>query len=105
MQTLAIWVYGSFVVMFVIEALGGLHSLSRKTFGQVGYAVTYLAFQTLFAAPVMGGLVAIALSAAFPQSAGAWSDVPFWLVFPLWFLAEEFCHYWVHRKAHEWPWL
>lgn len=63
-----------------------------------------------FTQPIMTGVIVAAigafiLKAFFPGQADAYSHLQFWQVFIPIFLLNEFCHYWVHRKAHEWRWL
>ena len=41
----------------------------------------------------------------FPAGEGFMADWPFWPVFMCYLLVEEYIHYWVHRLAHEIPWL
>jgi sterol desaturase/sphingolipid hydroxylase (fatty acid hydroxylase superfamily) len=41
----------------------------------------------------------------FPHSANRFAGASFWLVFPVYFVVEEFCHYWLHRWSHEKRWL
>ena len=49
--------------------------------------------------------VGFLLSRFFPGSAGRFAGTSFLMVFPVWFVTEEICHYWLHRWSHEWRWL
>ena len=40
-----------------------------------------------------------------PDGANRLANTPFWRIFPIWFVAEEMGHYWLHRWSHEWRWL
>jgi sterol desaturase/sphingolipid hydroxylase (fatty acid hydroxylase superfamily) len=99
------WVVAIFVVMLVAELVGGVYRRGRHRTKDSLYALTGVAFQTLITPPLIGIAAGLLLNRLFPDSAGRYAGVSFWAVFPLWFVAEEFAHYWLHRWAHEWRWL
>ncbi len=43
--------------------------------------------------------------ALLPEQQNSLQDIPFWLGFALVFLPDDFSHYWVHRLAHDHPFL
>lgn len=105
MHALGIILPVMFLTMFAIEAFGGHHTLSKKTFKELGFAAVTILTSGTIAAPLIGVLIGFAFNAISPATRGALSGYGFWTIFPLWFFADEFAHYWVHRLAHEWPWL
>ena len=63
-----------------------------------------------FTQPILTGLVVasiggFAMRTLFPGNANALEDMSVLLAFAIIFPLNEFCHYWVHRFAHEWRWL
>lgn len=63
-----------------------------------------------FTQPIMTGLIVASIGGfgmrlAFPGNANALEDMSVLLAFAIIFPLNEFCHYWVHRFAHEWRWL
>lgn len=65
---------------------------------------------TFFTQPIISGVVvafigSTVLRMVMPARADALVDISPWLVFALVFPLNEFCHYWLHRFAHEWRWL
>lgn len=55
-----------------------------------------------------GAAVAMAFSLGvvlLPHAQNSLIDLPFWLGFLIVFLPDDFSHYWIHRLAHQWPWL
>lgn len=41
----------------------------------------------------------------FPEAKGSLKELPFWIGFLIVFIPDDFSHYWVHRLAHNLPWL
>ena len=63
-----------------------------------------------FTQPIMTGVIVatiggFAMRSLVPGNANALDDVSPLLAFAIIFPLNEFCHYWVHRFAHEWRWL
>jgi sterol desaturase/sphingolipid hydroxylase (fatty acid hydroxylase superfamily) len=104
-RDLSLWIVVIFAVMLVTEIVGGFHSRGRQSLKDGLFALAGLSVQTLVTPPLVAFLVGILLDRFFPHSANRFSNASFWAVFPLWFGAEEFCHYWLHRWSHEWRWL
>lgn len=102
---LAIAVPFLFLAVFFVEALGGHHSISRKTFKELGFASTSALATDLIAPLLIGIVVGLAFNIISPASNGLLANSGFWQVFPFWFVAAEFAHYWLHRWAHEKRWL
>jgi sterol desaturase/sphingolipid hydroxylase (fatty acid hydroxylase superfamily) len=104
-RDLALALPAIFLVMFMAEAIGGHHAFSRKTFKELGFAVTSVLSNAVIAAPLIGVAVGLLFNLISPTTKGALAGIGFWKVFPVWFVAEEFAHYWIHRWSHELPWL
>jgi len=104
-MTLSLWVVALFFGMLTAEIVGGHHRRAVESPRDRLFTLTGMGFQLLVAAPIIAVVAGFALSHAFPAAAGRYAHASFWMVFPVWFTAEEFCHYWVHRWAHEHRWL
>ena len=104
-KELSLWIVVIFAIMLAAEILGGFHPRSRQSLKDWLFALTGLSFQTLITPPLIAIAVGLLLNRLFPQSANRFAGVSFWAIFPIWFVAEEFCHYWLHRWSHEWRWL
>ncbi|MEP5566495.1 MAG: sterol desaturase family protein [Halioglobus sp.] len=61
--------------------------------------------QPIVTGVVIASLAALGMGALFPKYQGALSELPVFPVFVVIFLTNEFCHYWVHRFAHEKRWM
>lgn len=104
-KALALWIVILFLAMLLAEIIGGHHRRNEHSLKDRFYALTGLIFQTLITPPIVGVTVGFLLVHFAPGNANHLGDTPFWVIFPLWFVAEEFGHYWLHRWAHEWRWL
>lgn len=98
-------IFALFGVGLLAEIVGGRVTWDRGTAKGLLFAVCGVAGHALLAAPVIGFSLGLAFQHVFPNSAESLVDVPFWLVFPPYFLAEELAHYWLHRWSHEKRWL
>jgi sterol desaturase/sphingolipid hydroxylase (fatty acid hydroxylase superfamily) len=94
-----------FGLALLLEIAGGRLSWNRATLKGGLFAVAGVAAHAVVAAPVIALVLGLLFQHVFPGSAEALVDAPFWLVFPLYFVTEEFCHYWVHRWSHEQRWM
>lgn len=103
--TLGVWIVVLFLVMLAAEIIGGHHRRNAHSTKDRLYFLTGIVFQTVITPPFIGLAVGFLLTLLFPGGAGRFANASFWLVFPIWFTAEEFGHYWLHRWAHEWRWL
>ena len=103
------WLYPAILTVFalglLLEIVGGRVAWSRATLKGGLFALCGVAAHAVLAAPVIGLVLGLLFQHVFPGSAEALVGAPFWLAFPLYFVSEEFCHYWVHRWAHEKRWL
>jgi len=104
-KQMGLWILAIFLVMFLAELPGGFHTRGRQSIKDAAFWLTGLGFQTLITPPLIAIAAGFLLNRFFPGSTGRFRDASFWLVFPLWFTTEEFCHYWLHRWSHEWRWL
>lgn len=96
---------GAFIVAMALEFFGG--SIQRSHRPRRDLLMSVAAF---FTQPIMTGIVvasigALVLRLLLPNNANALAHLDFWVVFPCVFLLNEFCHYWLHRAAHQWRWL
>jgi sterol desaturase/sphingolipid hydroxylase (fatty acid hydroxylase superfamily) len=103
------WLYPAILALFglvlFLEIAGGRVAWTRGTWRGVLFALCGVAAHAVLASPVIGLVLGLVFQRVFPGSAEALAGTPFWLVFPLYFVTEEFCHYWVHRWSHEKRWL
>lgn len=94
-----------FLATLFVEIIGGRHKWSRDSLKGGAFAVVSVIMQFSVSTPVVAFIVSLALDALLPNSENRFAGASFWLVFPVVFVAEEFCHYWIHRWAHEKRWL
>lgn len=104
-EALSITIVVLFFAMLAAEIVGGHHRRTAQSTRDRLYALTGLVFQTAITPPFVGLAVGFLVVRLVPESAGKLAHVPFWTIFPIWFVTEEFAHYWLHRWSHEWPWL
>jgi len=104
-EALSITIVVLFFAMLAAEIVGGHHRRTAHSTRDRLYALTGLVFQTAINPPFVGLAVGFLVTRLLPESSGKLAHVPFWTIFPIWFVAEEFAHYWLHRWSHEWPWL
>lgn len=102
LYTLLIAIFGA---SMLAEIIGGQHRLNRQTLKGSLFALAGIAAHSLVAAPIVAVVLGLVFNHVFPHSANRLVGAPFWLVFPLYFVVEEFCHYWLHRWSHEKRWL
>jgi sterol desaturase/sphingolipid hydroxylase (fatty acid hydroxylase superfamily) len=88
-----------------LEIAGGRVPWSRASLRGGLFALCGVAAHAVVAAPVIGLVLGLLFQHVFPGSAEALVGAPFWLAFPLYFVTEEFGHYWVHRWSHEKRWM
>ena len=98
-------VFSSFIGIYGLELIGGRIQASPRPWRDAGFTLVGLLSQSILSSAVVGTLAGLLVASLFPANAGAWTGTPFWLAFPLIFVLNEFCHYWLHRAAHEWRWL
>jgi sterol desaturase/sphingolipid hydroxylase (fatty acid hydroxylase superfamily) len=89
----------------LLELAGGRVARTRGTLKGGLFALCGIAAHAVVAAPVIALVLGLLFQHVFPGSAEALVGAPFWLAFPIYFVAEEFGHYWVHRWSHEKRWL
>lgn len=94
-----------FGIAMVLEIIGGQHRWNRHTLKGGLFAVAGIAAHATVAAPIVAIVLGLVFNHVFPHSVNRFAGASFWLVFPLYFVIEEFCHYWIHRWAHEKRWL
>jgi sterol desaturase/sphingolipid hydroxylase (fatty acid hydroxylase superfamily) len=94
-----------FIVSIVFEIVGGHHCWNRHTLKSGLFALAGIAAHSAIAAPIIGILLSLVFNYVFPHSTNALAGTTFWLAFPVYFVSEEFCHYWLHRWSHEKRWL
>lgn len=94
-----------FALGLLAEIVGGRVAWNRANLKGSLFALSGVAAHAVVAAPVIGVVLGLVFRHVFPGSADALAGTPFWLVFPLYFVSEEFCHYWVHRWSHEKRWM
>jgi sterol desaturase/sphingolipid hydroxylase (fatty acid hydroxylase superfamily) len=94
-----------FTVAITSEILGGHHRWNRNTLKGSLFAFAGIAAHSALAAPIIGILLSLVFNYVFPHSTNALAGTAFWLAFPVYFITEEFCHYWLHRWSHEKRWL
>ncbi len=86
------------------EYLTGLYERNRRPPGD--WAVDGISFLQLPlikpAVMLMAFVIGVVL---FPGSRNSLNDLPFWLGFLVVFIPDDFSHYWIHRMAHDHPWL
>jgi sterol desaturase/sphingolipid hydroxylase (fatty acid hydroxylase superfamily) len=104
-SSLSLWIVILFAAVLIAEIIGGYHRRNPHSTKDRLYALTGLLFQTLITPPFVALAVGFLMVRLLPNSANRLIDTPFWLIFPVWFVAEEFAHYWLHRWSHEWRWL
>jgi sterol desaturase/sphingolipid hydroxylase (fatty acid hydroxylase superfamily) len=94
-----------FAIGLVLEMIGGRVAWSLDSLKGALYGVAGVAAHAVVAAPVIGVVMGFLFQDLFPSTANAMADASFWAVFPLYFLGQEFAHYWLHRWSHEKRWL
>jgi len=104
-EALSITIVVLFFGMLAAEIAGGHHRRKPHSIRDRLYVLTGIVFQTLVTPPFIGLAVGFLATRLLPDSAGRLAHVGFWTIFPIWFVTEEFAHYWLHRWSHEWPWL
>ncbi len=102
MQLAGILVYSCFLIAFLIELASGVFKRIKRPKRDIAFMVTGLFAQSTIAGGLIGTLAGLLVVNLFPDSAGGWAHLSYWLVFPLVFFTNEFLHYWLHRLAHEW---
>ncbi|NRB38235.1 MAG: sterol desaturase family protein [Pseudomonadales bacterium] len=104
-QMLGTVVFIVFVSAFLVELFSGRIHKGDRPWRDGVFTLTGLMAHVLLSGPVVGTLSGLAAVMLFPSSSGALIAVNFWLAFVFLFVAQEFCHYWIHRYAHTWRWL
>lgn len=100
-----LFMIGAFALAMTAECIAGRIQNAHRPRQDLLYNLA-----TFFTQPIMTGVIVASIAASvmrllLPGSADAWLEVSPWLVFAIVFPLNEFCHYWVHRFAHEWRWL
>ena len=101
-SNIGIWLVVILAVMVAAELLGGARKRKSYTARDSLFAAAGLTFQTLITPPFIAFAVGLLLNRFFPNSTNLFAGAPFWAIFPIWFVTEEFLHYWLHRWSHEW---
>ncbi len=104
-SNLGLWLIALFGFMLIAEIIGGYYRRAYSPTKDKLFTLAGLTAQTFVTPPIIGVLVGMGFVHFFPGSAGRYVNASFWLVFPIWFVTEEFLHYWLHRWSHEWRWL
>jgi sterol desaturase/sphingolipid hydroxylase (fatty acid hydroxylase superfamily) len=102
LYTVLIAIFG---VSMLLEIIGGQHRWNRQTLKGTLFALAGIAAHAVVAAPFVAVVLGLVFNHLFPNSANRFAGASFWLVFPVYFVVEEFCHYWLHRWSHEKRWL
>ena len=98
-------IFGTFPVLYLLEFLSGRLSRSRVPIKDFFFTIAGFLSQTIISGSLLGGLLGYITVTFFSDYAGYLSSIPFLPAFLVLFFTNEFMHYWVHRKAHEWRWL
>jgi len=102
MQFAGMLIYGCFLVIFSIELLTGVFTRIKRPMRDLAFMATGLLAQTMLAGAAIGAAAGYLIIKLFPDQSGGLSSLSYWVVFPTVFIINEFCHYWLHRLAHEW---
>src|SRR5689334_8711680 len=96
-KEMSVWIVGIFLLMLTAEIIGGFHPRGRQSLKDWAFALTGLSFQTLVTPPLIALAAGFLLDRFLPNSANRYAHASFWAIFPIWWVSEEFCHYWLHR--------
>ena len=95
----------SFVFFALIELIRGHYSKAGFwTMSELGISLGSFCNFLVVRAALLAATSWLLIS-LLPNGSGFMSSLPFWPVFFVFVLFEEYAHYWVHRWAHEWSWL
>lgn len=98
-------VFGTFPLFYLLELVTGRLTRSRVPLKDFFFTIAGFSSQAIISGALLGSLLGFITSTFFLNSADILSNVPFLVAFLVLFFTNEFMHYWVHRKAHEWRWL
>ena len=87
------------VIIFAVEFL--TRRLKGASLRDYGVTAICILTNSAIMRPLAGALVGSIIIFLVPQHAGALSELPLWITFPVIFALCEFCFYWVHRWSHE----
>jgi len=93
-----------FIVFLAWDFFTGVNRRSTRSAGE--WLVDGLS--TMQLPPIKAAVMALAFAlgaALLPAYHNSLQALPFWLGFLLVFLPDDLSHYWLHRLAHEHPWL
>ncbi len=106
-KILEIIIIGGIIIGFgILESFTGLYgrnSLRTKD----DWLIEIVSFfqLALLIKPVILFLAVLILNYFIPHHYQALSHLPFWALFLIVSIPDDFSQYWWHRKSHEWPWL
>lgn len=95
----------AFVLAMTAEFIAGRIQASHRPKKDLLYNLAAFFTQPIMTGVIVASIGAFIMRSVFPGNANALAEVSPWLVFAIVFPLNEFCHYWVHRFAHEWRWL
>jgi len=98
-------VFTTFPLFYLLEFFLGRLNRSPNPTKDFFFTVAGFLSQSLISGALLGTFLGFITVTFFSNFAGGLSSVPFLPAFIILFFTNEFMHYWVHRKAHEWRWL
>ncbi|MCX2980226.1 sterol desaturase family protein [Halieaceae bacterium IMCC14734] len=87
------------------ELIAGRIQHSQRPRRDMLFNLAAILTQPILTSVVVASAGAWLARSLFPTGADRLIELPFWPGFLAIFLLNEFCHYWVHRAAHEWRWM
>jgi sterol desaturase/sphingolipid hydroxylase (fatty acid hydroxylase superfamily) len=102
---LATVVFGSFIVMYLVEVLAGKMKNAARPKRDAIFTLFGMFGQSMVPGVIIGTLAGMAMLALFPAQSGSFAGSSLWLTAFILFAAMEFFHYVIHRYAHEWRWM
>jgi len=106
-KTLEIIIISSIIIGFgILESFTGLYGRNslRTKDDWLNEIVSFFQLGLLIK-PVILFLAVLILNYFIPHHYQALSHLPFWALFLIVSIPDDFSQYWWHRKSHEWPWL
>tara|TARA_R100000900_G_scaffold47653_1_gene38398 strand:- start:86575 stop:87420 length:846 start_codon:yes stop_codon:yes gene_type:complete len=105
MESIGLIVLFTFLALWLIELIGGRLRRSPRPRRDFGFMLFGMFSNLVLAGAAIGSLTGWLVIQLWPHGANSLAFVPFWLAFPVIFVAEEMAHYWLHRASHQARWL
>lgn len=99
------FVAGILLFFGIMEAIFGYLSNSKRSKDDVFIETVNALFLFIITKPIVFFLSFSLVKFLFPNQAGAWTSLPFWLGLIIVVLGDDFLQYWYHRSSHEYKWL